>query len=163
MDVGTVAALGVAVGAIGGALAAVATGLSRLSYWQVPLVIIGIVLLISLPSVIIAALKLRQRTVGPLLEANGWAINGRVRINIPFGTTLTERAELPPGSIRSLRDPYEDRAAARRRKGVALLLVAIVASLITAKVLGTWPFAAHPVAEKPTAVAPPAPVAEPKK
>lgn len=162
MDVGTVAALGVAVGAIGGALATVATGLTHLTYWQIPLVIVGIMLLISLPSVIIAALKLRQRTVGPLLEANGWAINGRVRINIPFGTVLTERAELPPGSRRSLRDPYEDRAAARRRVVLLVLFVAIVAGLITAKVLGTWPFAAHP-AEKPAAVAPVAPVAEPKK
>ena len=154
MDVGTVAALGVAVGAIGGALATVATGLTRLTYWQIPLVIVGIMLLISLPSVIIAALKLRQRTVGPLLEANGWAINGRVRINIPFGTVLTQRAALPPGSRRTLRDPYVDRAAARRRFVAILLIVAIVAGLITAKVLGTWPFAGRASAGKPAAAAP---------
>ncbi|RFC44364.1 MAG: hypothetical protein DUW69_002037, partial [Verrucomicrobia bacterium] len=36
IDIGTVAALGVAVGAIGGALATVATGLARLEPWQLP-------------------------------------------------------------------------------------------------------------------------------
>jgi hypothetical protein len=76
---------------------------------------------------LIAWLKLRQRTLGPLLEANGWAINGRVKINIPFGTKLTERAVLPKNSRRDLNDPYEDKeAAARRRRITALVIVASV-------------------------------------
>src|SRR5690606_32782821 len=48
IDVGAVAALGVAVGAIGGALAALATGLARLAPWQLPLVLLAAMLLISL-------------------------------------------------------------------------------------------------------------------
>ena len=163
IDIGTVAALGVAVGAIGGALATVATGLARMEPWQLPIVLVTLILAISLPAVIIAALKLRQRTIGPLLEANGWAINGRVRINIPFGTALTEQALLPPGSHRSLVDPYADKAAANRRRGFFLLVVIILAALITAKVLHTWPFpaAATAPAEKPAMAAPA--VVEPKK
>src|SRR6185436_7355748 len=86
IDVGTVAALGVALGSLTTFLGLVFAKFVELPAWQVPLVIIGIILAISLPSVAIAWLKLRQRTVGPLLEANGWAINGRVKINIPFGT-----------------------------------------------------------------------------
>ncbi len=163
IDIGTVAALGVAVGAIGGALATVATGLARMEPWQLPIVLVTLILAISLPAVIIAALKLRQRTIGPLLEANGWAINGRVRITSPVGTALTEQALLPPGSHRSLVDPYADKAAANRRRGFFLLVVIILAALITAKVLHTWPFpaAATAPAEKPAMAAPA--VVEPKK
>ena len=89
-----------------------------LAAWQYPLVLLGLVLVISGPSMLIAWLKLRQRTLGPILEANGWAINGRVKINIPFGTKLTERAIKPANSTTNRNDPYEDReaAAARRRK-----------------------------------------------
>jgi len=132
IDIGTVAALGVAVGAIGGALATLATGLARLAPWQLPLVLVAIMLAISCPSMIIAWLKLRQRTLGPILEGNGWAVNGRVRINIPFGTALTAVAKLPPGARRSLEDPYEDKEAVQRRRQVilALLILALAAVLI---------------------------------
>ncbi|MFI5335951.1 MAG: hypothetical protein ACHQ5A_04160 [Opitutales bacterium] len=129
IDVGTVAALGVAVGAIGGALGAIATGLAKLAVWQLPLVLLALVLVISLPSMIIAWLKLRQRTLGPLLEANGWAVNGRVAINIPLGTALTKVAAKPAGARLSLEDPYEDKEAARRRRRtIALLVLAALAA-----------------------------------
>jgi hypothetical protein len=132
IDVGAVAAMGVAVGAIGGALGAIATGLAKLAIWQLPLVLVALMLLISLPSMVIAWIKLRQRTLGPLLEGNGWAINGRVKINIPFGTALTDMARKPPGSKLSLEDPYEDKEAAARRRQFILIviLVALVAGAI---------------------------------
>ena len=126
LDVGVVAALGVAVGAIGGALATVSAKLSELQWWQVPLVLVALMFAISLPAVIIAWLKLRQRTLGPILDSNGWAINGRVKINIPFGTALTDVAVLPPGAKRSLEDPYEDKAAAAKRRQVMLGLVLLL-------------------------------------
>jgi len=72
---------------------------------------------------IIAWIKLRQRTLGPILDANGWAINSRVKISVPFGTRLTSRAFIPPGSGRTLQDPYEPPATARR---VVILLVLVV-------------------------------------
>ncbi|MBL9200052.1 MAG: hypothetical protein JNL39_06065 [Opitutaceae bacterium] len=130
MDVGVVAAIGVAVGAIGGALATVGAKLAEMAWWQFPLIIIGVMLAISMPSVIIAFLKLRQRTIGPILDANGWAINGRVKINIPFGTALTARAILPDGSIRSLEDPYEDKEAAARRRNIITILVVVAAAYL---------------------------------
>ena len=120
---GTVAALGVALGSIMTFFGVVFAKFVELPAWQLPLVVLGIMLAISLPSMVIAWLKLRQRTVGPLLEANGWAINGRVKINIPFGTKLTKRATLPPGSHLARQDPYEDKAAKRRRRVFSLLIV----------------------------------------
>jgi len=127
IDVGAVAAMGVAVGAIGGAIGAIVTGLAKLAIWQLPLVLLALMLVISLPSMVIAWIKLRQRTLGPILEANGWAVNGRVAINIPFGTKLTDMAVLPPGAKRSLEDPYEDKESARRRRLIWALLIVLVA------------------------------------
>jgi hypothetical protein len=105
---GIFAAIGLAVGAIGTALAAVLSGLLGLVWWQLPFAIAGLMLLISGPAVVIAWFKLRARNLGPLLDANGWAVNARARINIPFGTSLTQRAELPPGAERTLSDPYAE-------------------------------------------------------
>jgi hypothetical protein len=126
VDVGAVAAIGVAVTGALSALTLILGYVFQLRAWQYPLVLVGLIVVISGPSMIIAWLKLRQRTIGPILEANGWAINGRVQINIPFGTALTETATLPPGSRRTLEDPYEDKVAAARGRQLVLLLVLLL-------------------------------------
>src|SRR4029079_16877150 len=109
--VGTVAAMGVAVGAIGGAAASLATGILRLPVWQIPLVFVGIILLLSLPAMTIAWLKLRKRNLGPILDANGWAVNARARMNVPFGGALTGVAALPPGAKFGAADEYAEKPA----------------------------------------------------
>jgi hypothetical protein len=161
--------LGVAVGAVGGALATVGAKLSEMHWWQLPLIVIGVMLAISLPAVIIAFLKLRQRTLGPILDANGWAVNGRVKINIPFGTALTDVAKLPFGSISSLEDPYEDKEAAQQKRRATALLVLLLLATAAAWILWNhrqtgryfWqpaapvPAAATPAPAAPAAVAPP--------
>lgn len=106
---GVFAAIGLAVGAIGTAAAAVVTGFLDLQWWQMPLAVVGIVVVISGPSMLLAALKLRERNLAPILDASGWAINTRARINIPFGAALTDLAALPPGAKRRLTDPYADK------------------------------------------------------
>ena len=106
---GIFAAMGLAVGAIGTTLAAVVSGLFALSWWQIPLVLIGVLVVISGPSMMMAFLTLRRRNLGPLLDANGWAVNTRARINVPFGASLTGLATLPPGSSRSLVDPFAEK------------------------------------------------------
>ncbi len=108
--VGIFAALALAVGAIGAALGAMIAALSKLAWWQYPLVLAAIMLLISGPSMILAWLKLRQRNLGPILDSNGWAINARVLINIPFGKSLTKIAALPGNSTRILDDPYAEKS-----------------------------------------------------
>ncbi len=133
---GIFAAIGLAIGAIGGVLAAVFTGFLSLTWWQMPLAILGIFILISGPSVIIACLKLRKRNLGPILDANGWAVNARVKINIPFGGALTGVAKLPPGAKRSLADPYA-------RKSHALWLVPIAIVIALAGAVAIWYFGYH--------------------
>lgn len=104
-DIGVVAALGVAVGGITAALGALLQSLFGLGMLM-PLGLVGLLLLISGPSMLIAWLKLRRRNLGPILDANGWAVNALTRVNLPLGRSLTSTASLPPGAERSLSDPY---------------------------------------------------------
>ncbi|MBN1404023.1 MAG: hypothetical protein JW942_06100 [Opitutales bacterium] len=108
-DVGVIAAMAVALGAIGGALSSLATGLMGLKWWQIPLVFVGLVLLISLPSMILAWMKLKRRNIAPLLDANGWAVNTRARINTPFGAAMTDRAQSRAKISTSGKDPFADK------------------------------------------------------
>jgi hypothetical protein len=122
---GIFAAIGLAMGALGTALAVVATGFLGLSPWQKPLAIAGALLVISGPSMLLASMKLRQRNLGPILEANGWAINARVRINIPFGRCLTGVAALPKGAGRSLVDPYAEKPSPWPKVIVVLVVIGL--------------------------------------
>ncbi|WP_306518577.1 hypothetical protein [Rheinheimera sp.] len=119
---GIFAAIGLAIGAIGTALAAVVTGFLGLVWWQMPLALCGIVLFISGPSMLLAWFKLRARNLAPLLDANGWAVNTNAKLSIKFGTRLTALATIPAGSSRSLIDPYEKKSSS----GLWLILVVIV-------------------------------------
>jgi hypothetical protein len=125
LDTGVVAALGVAVGAIGTAVSATVTGLLRLPGWQMPMVLVGLLLAISGPAMIIAWLKLRKRNLGPILDANGWAVNARAKINLPFGASLTKVAVVPLGAERDLIDPFAESHAVRNRLIWGIILVTL--------------------------------------
>lgn len=104
--VGIFAAIGLAVGAIGTAIGSLIAGFLGLTWWKMPIAFVGLLLLISGPSMIIAYLKLRKRNLAPILDANGWAINASAVVNIHFGNTLTHLAELPKGAKINLNDPF---------------------------------------------------------
>ena len=92
---GIFAAIGMAIGFIGQFLVAVARGVVALKWWQLLLIIVGIMLLISGPAMFIAWRKLRRRDLGPVLNANGWAVNAASLVNVKFGRTLTQLAKFP--------------------------------------------------------------------
>jgi hypothetical protein len=128
---GIFAAIGLALGAIGTAVASVVTGFFRLTWWQMPLAVAGLILAVSGPSVVLAWLKLRQRTLAPILDANGWAVNTRAKINIAFGGALTAVAKLPEGAEKSLVDPFAEK---RRRWPLYIVLLGVlVAMALTAR------------------------------
>jgi hypothetical protein len=129
LDLAVITGIGVAIGSIGTFASMVFTKFLDVPTWKLPLIVVGLMLVISIPSMVIAWLKLRQRTLGPILEGNGWAVNGRVKINIPFGSALTDIAVLPPGSHRSLTDPYEDKEAAKqKRRAIAIVVLVVLAA-----------------------------------
>jgi len=72
-------------------------------------VIAGILLAISAPSMAIAWLKLRKRNLGPILDANGWAVNAKAKMNVPFGGALTGVAALPPGATFGAVDKFAEK------------------------------------------------------
>ena len=110
-DVGKIAGITIAVAAVSGVLVALVATLKSLTWWQWIVLIAAVMLLISLPSVFIAWRKLRRRDLGPVLNANGWAMNAASLVSVKFGKTLTSLAEYP--KLTEV-DP-EARRKARRR------------------------------------------------
>ena len=131
--VGIFAAVGIALGAIGTAIGSIAQALFSLAWWQFPLLIAGIFLIISGPSVFLAWLKFRKRTFGPVLEASGWAVNTLLPINIKLGSALTSVAKQPDNIERqSILDPFrEDK---KPRTGLWITVIILASALI----FGGW-------------------------
>ena len=102
---GIFAAIGLAVGYIVGALTGLVQSFSK-NPWTILLFFLLIILCISGPSMLIAWLKLRKRNLAPVLNANGWAINSKIVINVKFGSTLTSMAKYPKIV---LDDPFADK------------------------------------------------------
>ena len=134
---GIFAAIGMALGMIGTALASVAVGLGKLSWWQLIIVFVCILLVISGPSMIMAWLKLRRRNLAPVLNANGWAVNADAIISVPFGKTLTEQVAFPLVKVK------------KGLKGWQICLIVLAALIVAAGVAWlchwlvsgcTWPF-----------------------
>lgn len=106
---GIFAAFGMAIGYIGSFFTALATGIKNTPPHQIIFVILALMLIISGPSCFIAWMKLRKRNLGPILNANGWAINSKVLVNILFGGKLTTVAKYPK---MKLADPYDQKTPA---------------------------------------------------
>jgi len=127
---GIFAAIGVAVGMIGTALSGLLKGLLALEWWQLIIVFVSIMLVISGPAMIMAWLKLRRRNIAPLLNANGWAVNAASKISIPFGETLTDQAKFP--KIK-LKDPYAKKGLSTWQKILIIVIcLAVVAATLWA-------------------------------
>ncbi len=123
---GIFAAIGLAVGAIGGALAALG-GFVVAKWYNVILLVAAVIILISGPSMLLAWLKLRKRNLGPVLNANGWAINSNVKVNTTFGKTLTSMAKYPKVVVA---DPLADKKMAWWKKCLIWLVVLAVVFLV---------------------------------
>lgn len=123
-DVGTVAAIGVALGSLSAVVVGIFGKFIELGPW-IPVALLGIVLAISGPSMLIAWLKLRERSLGPILDASGWAINGRMKINLQLGNSLSQAGKVPMSAKRMLKDPFADDHSGRWIFWVALALLVL--------------------------------------
>jgi hypothetical protein len=122
LDIGIVAAIGVAVGGLTAALGALLQAFFGLGIWM-PLGVLGLLILISGPSMLIARLKLRQRNIGPLLDANGWAMNSNALLNVPLGTSLTVIAAIPKGARVDKTDIFREKRRPWKLYFVLLLVL----------------------------------------
>lgn len=123
---GIFAALGMAIGYIGSAFTKIIAGIQNTPLRDQILILLGLMLVISGPSCFIAWTKLRKRNLGPILNANGWAINSKVLVNILFGGKLTTVAKYPK---LKLADPYDQKTPAWKMWLPTVLIILAIAFL----------------------------------
>lgn len=123
---GIFAALGMAMGYIGSFLTSIVTGIQSTPPLDLILILLGLMMVISGPSCFIAWTKLRKRNLGPILNANGWAINSKVLVNILFGGKLTTVAKYPK---LKLADPYDQKTPAWKIWLPTILIILAIAFL----------------------------------
>ncbi|MCQ2145553.1 MAG: hypothetical protein MJY72_07400 [Bacteroidales bacterium] len=119
---GIFAAIGMALGMIGSAVMAIIS-----PFYNVFILLAILAVAISGPSVVMAWMKLRRRNLAPVLNANGWAVNAQILVNVAFGSYFTSIAKFP--ALESV-DP---KAAAKKRwrrfRNFLLVLILIAAAV----------------------------------
>lgn len=128
---GIFAAVSVALSVLSAAFAYIANSLASLGWWW-PLALLMVFICISGPSAIMAWFKLRRRSLGPLLDASGWAVNQGAPINLLMGSSLTSLGKLPPYASRDYNDPYGISALVKARKRRNRILLALLLILLLA-------------------------------
>lgn len=122
---GIFAAIGMAIGFIGGFLVDAGKAFFSLPWWGMIVAIAGLMLIISGPSMFLAWSKLRHRNLAPILNANGWAVNTAIPINVPFGKYLTHMSSYPIGHFN---DPFAEKKTPAWKKWLWIILVLLVAA-----------------------------------
>lgn len=122
---GIFAAIGMALGFILDALVGLLDSIVKMPWWGIFVLIAAIILIISGPAMFIAWSKLRHRNLAPVLNANGWAVNTAIPINIPFGKFLTHQAKYPRVNAK---DPFAKKTPLWR-KILRILIVLIIVAL----------------------------------
>ncbi|MBQ6015827.1 MAG: hypothetical protein IJL22_05960 [Bacteroidales bacterium] len=121
---GIFAALGMALGLLGQFVVSLVKGIAAIKWWALILIIIGLMLVISLPSVFITWRKLRRRDLGPVLNANGWAINAAAYVKPKFGKSLTQIVKYP--KLKDV-DPAEAKKVRRRKCIIWTIVILLIA------------------------------------
>lgn len=134
---GIFAAFSVGISVVSAAFAYIANSIFSLGWWW-PVALLILFVCISGPSMLLAWFKLRRRSLGPLLDASGWAVNNGAPINMVMGAALTAVGQLPPGVRHALDDPYSLHARLRRKKYSAWLLASGLVALLLLAGLAAW-------------------------
>ena len=92
----SVAAIGIGIGMVGTAAAALFQAIEQLKpWWMFFVALAAIVLLVSVPSMILAYFKLRRRDLGAILNASGWAVNREMRFSMKRARGFTKCMKRP--------------------------------------------------------------------
>ncbi|NRA36812.1 MAG: hypothetical protein HRU15_01620 [Planctomycetes bacterium] len=89
----------IAFAALGSSMAFITSKLSEIKPLNILFGLGVLVLLILIPTCIIAAIKLRKRNLSALLQASLWAINDRMLLNQSLGRLLSCRPTLPSNAV----------------------------------------------------------------
>jgi hypothetical protein len=120
---GILAGGGVAIAAVGSALAYFVQTITSIPWWQALVGLATAVAAVALPAAIVAFVKLRKRDLSAILEGSGWAINARMRLTHAQSLFFTRAPRLPLGSRRL------------GRRSWLVVLVAVILALASAGAL----------------------------
>ena len=95
---------GLAIAALGSSFAYITQALSEVRPVQVLMALLGLAMVILLPSIIAGFVKVRKRDMSGLLEASGWAVNVHMRLNMTMGRLFTHTPHLPKEAHKERRD-----------------------------------------------------------
>ena len=91
----SVAAIGIGIGMVGTAAAALISAIKGLHpWWMFFVALAAVVLVVSVPSAILAYFKLRRRDIGAILNASGWAINRTMHFSMKRARGFTKRRSI---------------------------------------------------------------------
>ena len=96
---GILAAGGVALAAVGSALAYISKIIATHGPQAIVVGIGGALLAVLAPSIVLAWLKLRKRDLSAILEGSGWAVNARMRLSRDQAKEFTNRPPYPAGAL----------------------------------------------------------------
>jgi len=118
-NAGMLAGAGVALAAVGSALAYITEKLTKLHWYEIWIGIGAAVLAVLIPTMVVAVLKLRKRDLSAVLEGSGWAVNARMRLTHRLGRVFTRKPRRPLGAT----------LIGKRRVRTAIMIVLIAAAL----------------------------------
>ena len=95
---------GLAIAALGSSFAYITKALSEVKPVQVLVALLGLAMVVLLPSIFAGFVKIRKRNMSGLLEASGWAVNVHMRLNMKMGRLFTHTPHLPKDARKERRD-----------------------------------------------------------
>lgn len=119
--------IGFTVAALGSAFAFITKQLSSIEHaWKIGVGVGAAILAITLPTTIVAVMKLRRRDLSAILEGCGWAVNTRMRLTGSLGRFFTRRPPFPKGAQGT---PW-------RRRLIGVIIAVLIGALVAA--LAYW-------------------------
>ncbi len=95
---------GIGIAALGSAFALIVNTLKSIPVWNVLLILIGIIFIISGPMIFVSIIKLCRRYVSDFFAAGSWAVNPRMRLSNRMGLIFTHVPSRPYGAKYLYRD-----------------------------------------------------------
>ncbi len=135
---------GIAVAALGSSFAYVTKALSQVKPVHILAALGGISAVVLLPGIIAGFIRIRKRDMSVLLEASGWAVNARMRMNAVLGRLFTHLPNLPKDARKERRDIVikfvKDFGYAPLRSRKVAITILIILLIVLGLVLGLFTF-----------------------
>ncbi len=137
---------GIGLAALGSAFAFIVQSLQGISLGTVLAVILGIMLVFGGPIIAVALIKLFTRNLSRFFEANGYAINTKMRLSLKMGRIFTYEPKIPfgtvilPEKLEQLLQQCSPDEKTQMNHWLRLLLAVVVLAVLTAAAYYTYPW-----------------------